>query len=543
VLLRRLWLQLPLQSAAAPGGEGVRRGQSAAAAALRYQAMPLVLYQIATGQGLPIDAEPFAFRYNGAGELDLATLRRAFPERGEFHFRAKTRHEALRKVDYVWADLVKDDDVVPRDPQGGPPHVLALPINYDSEEEEASGEEEDRATSEEDEGEPLHGSAWDMNGIHAALPPAAPEPTHSRPSTAPAPRPARDSPAPITEYAEDDIDMFFSGGGGGGGGADFKPPLAVTRSASHGQRKTSTGQESEASSSDESDSSSSESSSEDEGEDLDLEAAARAIQQQEEERRQRRLAQEGSGSAASVGSSGGYLGSFAGATGFKSAAFGSSVGSFLKKSAAAAIQFAGGVGAVPSRQERGVLGRLATMLNEPFQEDRPEHLQFLKDCWKGAFPAEAFCAEGPQWQILGFDSDNPARSSLLDNAGVLGLWCLAYHLEHEYGRSQPVSKASIDFAPSTEHAVKRLTRLFGITDRSFEQSSRPYWAIFDSGAGAFCEVVSFTLQRANAMRGGSKSSSDVAAIDTAVQQVESVLEQAPRSIDAFYQAARSLALL
>lgn len=222
--------------------------------------------------------------------------------------------------------------------------------------------------------------------------------------------------------------------------------------------------------------------------------------------------------------------------------WGSSV-SFLKKSAKKAMTLAAGEG-VATSQQRAVLGALAAASQQRFSADGadgPEGLDTLKSCWKAAFPGEAFSRSGPQWQLLGFRADDPVADETVQEAGELGYRCLAYHLEHNFGRGASLKRAadcSIALAPCAARACARIGAHACLPGRAFEDSSRLFWPLFDNGAGCFLEVVSVALTLAQQARDSSASDSDAEALEQSVDSILAILDQGPRNVDSFYQLAR-----
>ena len=449
--------------------------------------MPSVLYEVCqAGAGLAV--EPLAFRYEG-GALDLATLRRLFPEIGQFYFRARVAHPSGEQGGWAWQDLVAESEPVPRAPDGGPPYVRALPVMFEEEEEDEGRER--AAVGEEPAPAWQRSSSDGLGELEPATPPQ--------------------------QLQQPDLDLFS------------QPRAAPARSSSPARAEPSSLE-----------SSSSESDSDDDRprreerpsrDALELPGPPQAREppsppqprepppaQQQQQQQQQQQPQ------------------------LTAAPSWSSVSSFLKKSAQAASQAAAQLAAqsglapgMANAQQRGTLNALARLLSE--RCDANEHSLQLKTCWKAAFPDTAFQAAGPQWQLLGFQGDDPCRDAVLSKTGALGLRCLAYYLEHTFGRQRGINTSALQLAPAVATAVLRLSAHLELATRGFESANRPYWALFDL-PGGFFEVVAVAVGLADGQARAGKADADKApriAIDRVVALLQS---HAPKNVDELYQAVQ-----
>ncbi|GBG25601.1 ELMO domain-containing protein 1 [Hondaea fermentalgiana] len=406
--------------------------------------------------------EVAAFRYEGT-DLTLKALRKSFPERGEFHFRAKVRIPGVASTAFAWQDLVRDDQEIPRSADGGPPHIRALPINFADDDQEPDffqGQDVVEAGDTFDFYETAHARALETGAGHAgddydfldsgsrqeALESSAPPPKPQEPSPA--------APPPVTMHVSSSFD--------GGSNADASAPAA--------------------------------------DDEFDAFFA-------------------GASSSAQPSGSDPFSATF----------------SFLKKSAqAAAMSWSGGKEGTPTTQQKGALENLARKLRETFDSENREHIDLLQTSWKSCFPKQRFQRAGPQWRLLGFAKEDPSRDrAFLSRNGMLGLYCLAYHLEHNRG---VIDNARLPVAPSVGQINTHFADQFGLRSGAFLGAERPYWPLFDMGAGAYYELVSVTLRLAEAAR--PSVDDDGAALGRGLEQVFAILSQGPPNIGAFYEIAR-----
>ncbi len=441
----------------------------------RRVTMPIVLYEVCQASAGARAVEPLAFRYEG-GPLDLAALRRLFPESGQFHFRARVTHP-WEQGGWAWQDLVADSEPVPRAPDGGPPYVRALPVMF--EEENDAGR---RAAAGE---EPARSSNYDLGDFEPATPPQqlqqADLDLFSEPRAARSPSPVRAEPSSL-ESSSSESD------------SDDDRPLREARTSRDALEPPEPPQQRES-------------------------PPPPPLQQQQQQQQQQQPPQ---------------------AT---AAPSWSSVSSFLKKSAQAASQAAAQLAAqsglapgMANAQQRAALNSLARLQTE--RCDASEHSLQLKACWKAAFPDAAFQASGPQWQLLGFQGDDPCRDAVLSKTGALGLRCLAYYLEHTFGRQRGISTSALQLAPAVATAVLRLSAHLELATHGFESANRPYWALFDQ-PGGFFEVVAVAVGLADGQARAGKTDADKApriAIDRVLALLQS---HAPKNVDELYQAVRS----
>jgi len=382
----------------------------------------------------------------------------------------------------VWVDLIDDEEEVPRGPDGGPPHVLALPINY----------EEEQPV----EAEPQHfvNDGYVQSGFADT-------------------DDAGGSTQPVEgQLAQDDsaADVLFDFGS-----MELKPPVTQAKSPPR-TKKVHTDEEDSDSSSSDSDSGSD---SSDDGHEARAAEARRRRQQEEDYRKQQQQFEQQSRAAPSSSSS------------FGGSMFGASVSSFFKKSAEAAKSFAGGsLEKTPNEQQRYVLETLCRKLEEKYDRTNPQHVDTLKTIWRAAFPkARKFEKTGPQWQLLGFSQDDPADDTLTKKGGMLGLQCLSYYLEHNYGKQKSIGDNRITIAPSAVKAALHFAKFLSLPNNGYVMSQRRYWALFDT-SGSFYEIISFILSLAD---------NGECNIRAGFDRVFSVLDnKAPQNISEFYEYAR-----
>mmetsp|Transcript_11724 Transcript_11724/g.20916 ORF Transcript_11724/g.20916 Transcript_11724/m.20916 type:complete len:515 (-) Transcript_11724:365-1909(-) len=480
--------------------------------------------------------EVAAFRLDG-GSLTLANLRQSFPENGEFHFRARV---VLDSGAVVWQDLLQPDDEAPRSPTGGPPHIRALPINYDDDSETVHEDDfDDDEFGDFDDGVPAgEEGEFDFFSNRQEDPPAV--------RTTPPAIAERDltPPPPPVSDGHEDFDAFF--------GSSNSSSAAQEQNLSFGEEdpfSATSGDEDEGDSGSESSSSSSSGSSSyssSDGERSRRAAVARKRQQQQhDEFRGGASSMTGNVNSSSGSGAGSWSGSgaskaagyFSGLTSgaFSNSSFGKNTFGFLKKAGQAAMTYAGNRETTPNTQQKGALDSISRKMRETFDSDNREHVDLLQTSWKSCFPQESFERSGPQWRLLGFTKENPLQDkSFLGPNGMLGLHCLAYYLEHN---RNVLESSSMPIVASLGQINTHLADQFGLRNGSYATSSRPYWALFDMGPGAYYELVSVTMRLAETAR--PSSDSDGAAMGRAMEQVFAILSQGPPNIGAFYEIARS----
>jgi len=183
-------------------------------------------------------------------------------------------------------------------------------------------------------------------------------------------------------------------------------------------------------------------------------------------------------------------------------------------------------GPAPSEAALVNLSGIDTDLHTPFKPTQEVHEQLLEQLWEGAFPGQEYMRVTPQWQQLGFQSDDPATD--FRGGGLLSLRCLVFFAEHYGGAlrgvlgtqgrlralvatGRPVAAQDLngfvqvghsdlvssgEDAASLEHKLYpvaitsvnltvRLAHMIHATDKHVATMHRRYWKVFDTYEGFF----------------------------------------------------------
>jgi len=207
--------------------------------------------------------------------------------------------------------------------------------------------------------------------------------------------------------------------------------------------------------------------------------------------------------------------------------------SFLKNSARAALERATAGESLPNMQQKGVLENVQRKLRQPMDELNVEHLDFLKAIWKSSFRGEPLQMRAPQWQLLGFKSDNPLEDGNLADLGTLGFQSVAYCLGHWHGER------------NLDNVVESIMRInsslvfdLGIHDGSFQTVPRKFWRLFDSGIGAYLELCHASFILANSKRRSLES--DAEAVRSALDEMRSVLDRGPKTVEQLHSFVKKM---
>lgn len=216
-----------------------------------------------------------------------------------------------------------------------------------------------------------------------------------------------------------------------------------------------------------------------------------------------------------------------------------SFGGFLKKSAQKATAMSSV--ALPNTQQRAVMEMLACLLTKQFDKSSPADVDAVKRAWTGGFPHDKFAAKHEAWLQLGFTQENAISDKVVRKAGMMGWNCLAYYLEHNYGRMRNIQDCKLAILPCVVRCILKLVDCFGLENRQYENDARSYWALLEGGSGSFFELISFMMTLGE--RSVSQGTSQKEAIGFAFKQVSRILEESPQNINSFYQTASKLKLL
>eukprot|EP01138_Halocafeteria_seosinensis_P005864 gb/GECG01005994.1/.p1 GENE.gb/GECG01005994.1/~~gb/GECG01005994.1/.p1 ORF type:complete len:458 (+),score=61.15 gb/GECG01005994.1/:1-1374(+) len=133
-----------------------------------------------------------------------------------------------------------------------------------------------------------------------------------------------------------------------------------------------------------------------------------------------------------------------------------------------------------------------TDFNTQFKPEFTPHEALLEALWENLLPDEEFTRVSPQWQLLGFQQEDPSYD--FRGGGILGLKCLVYMAREHTTQTRSIlftgdQTRHLPFALASINLTAALAKALGIAHftKSIDRQKRSYWPLFEHNS-AFHEL-------------------------------------------------------
>lgn len=176
-----------------------------------------------------------------------------------------------------------------------------------------------------------------------------------------------------------------------------------------------------------------------------------------------------------------------------------SMGKFLSSKAATLSNVLSGKMALPSDEAMVNLTALNIEFRTRFSPSSAEHERCLERLWGAAFSSEPYTRISPLWMTIGFQQNDPTTD--LRGSGMLALRCLAYMAsrhtrkwEDIISRQRLGDASQYPLAIAAINVTCMLGDVLGLRDGQFNPPKSAFWELFVDG-DAFFEIFCIAMGR------------------------------------------------